>query len=102
MTTTATYTKLRDGSWGIRAPFPVTAGQAITVTKKSGESKTEKISRVLWSGDGITFCAIVKLTSGAAGTYRRSSGRRSGRYECEECGDMVESGTSCWETGMQH
>ena len=25
-----------------------------------------------------------------------------GKYLCEECGDYVYPGTSCWETGMTH
>jgi hypothetical protein len=25
-----------------------------------------------------------------------------GGYECEDCGDRVQVGTSCWETGLRH
>jgi len=28
--------------------------------------------------------------------------RRDGTYLCDECGDYVRPGTSCWETGMRH
>ncbi len=24
------------------------------------------------------------------------------RYECDECGDYVDPGTQCWETGLTH
>jgi hypothetical protein len=96
----ATYTKLRDGSWGIRATEAVTAGQSVTVTKKSGESKTELVRNVLWSGNGVWLCAIET----ARPAYQTRGRRRSsgGRYECEECGDMVTPGTACWETGLTH
>lgn len=42
-----TYTKLSDGSWGVRTNEPVIPGQKITVTKKSGEIKTETIAAIL-------------------------------------------------------
>jgi hypothetical protein len=48
-----TYTKLRDGSWGVRIEGPApAAGQTVVVTKKSGESKAEKIGKVLWTSPG--------------------------------------------------
>ncbi len=24
------------------------------------------------------------------------------KYECEDCGDLVWSGTTCWKTGIKH
>jgi len=55
---TATYTKLRSGDWGIRVQGSVEAGAVLTVTKKSGEAKAETVAKVVWSGNGITLCAI--------------------------------------------
>jgi len=46
----AVYTKLKDGSWGIRVHGCASIGQKITVTKRSGESRTERVSKVLWTG----------------------------------------------------
>ena len=37
--------------------------------------------------------------SAPASTRSFSSGRR---FTCEECGDVVYSGSRCWETGMTH
>ena len=54
----ATYTKLRNGNWGIRVEGSARKGDTITVSKKSGETKTEEVSAVVWSGNGITLCAI--------------------------------------------
>jgi hypothetical protein len=72
-----TYAKLKDGSWGIRADgTALTVGQIVTVTKKSGETKSETVARVLWTGDGITLAAIVPSTptpSSSANTTRAAS-----------------------------
>jgi len=38
-----TYTKLKDGSWGIKGKG-LTTGQTVSVTKKSGECNTETVS----------------------------------------------------------
>jgi hypothetical protein len=93
MTTNATkasYTKLQDGSWGIRVPesLRATAGDVVTVTKASGETKTETVSRVLWTGQGISLCSIQQSAASAArasGSSRRSSGSRVGSCGCD-CG----------------
>ena len=80
----ATYTKLKDGSWGIRIDGTATAGQSITVTKKSGDTKAEKISRVLWSGKdaksgkNVSLCSIAQSGS--------SSGHGAKPGTCVNCG----------------
>lgn len=71
---TATYTKLRDGSWGIRATNAVAPGASISVTKKSGENKIENIGRVIWSGNGVWLATIEKS----------SNPKKVG--SCDECG----------------
>lgn len=55
-----TYTKLKDGSWGVRATGGqhLTAGATVTVAKRDGTTKTETIKAVLWSGDGVTLASI--------------------------------------------
>lgn len=73
-----TYTKLRDGSWGLRAQGSLTAGQAVSVRKKDGSAKTETVGRILWTGDGITLATI-------AGGDSRPAGR-SRSAVCGECG----------------
>lgn len=78
-TAAATYAKLKDGSWGVRSTSPVKPGAVITVTKKSGDSKMETISRVLWSGDGVFLCAIAASKSASSSSYRAGT--------CTHCGD---------------
>lgn len=94
----ATFTKLRDGTWGLRVPGIAREGQSIRVKKKGGEVKTETVGRVLWKGDGISLCTIG--TQSSQSTPRRR--RPGGRYECDECGEIVNPGSECWETGMMH
>lgn len=56
----ATYTKLKDGNWGLRIQGITDNLNAVTVTKKSGEIKTEYVGRILWRGNGIMLATIAK------------------------------------------
>ena len=47
---TATYTKLKNGAWGVRVPGLAQVGQVVSVVKRSGEAKTEVVKAVLWHG----------------------------------------------------
>ena len=81
---TATYTKLRSGDWGIRVQGTVEAGAMIVVTKKSGEAKSETVAKVVWSGNGITLCAIgARSSSGGAryGSYATIGARQQVRMD---------------------
>lgn len=52
-TTTISFTKLRDGSWGVRG-HGLTEGQQVTVTKKSGGTSTGTVGKVLFTAeDGV-------------------------------------------------
>jgi hypothetical protein len=54
----ATYTKLRDGSWGIRVTGTAKAGDVVTVTKRSGEAVNATVGRVVWTGNGVSLCEV--------------------------------------------
>lgn len=86
----ATYTKLKSGDWGIRVLGVVAEGSSITVTKKSGETRTEVIRKVLWFGNGISLCAIggAGADNGRGGTGARHSSRGT-RTGCS-CGSVEE------------
>lgn len=82
--TTATYTKLRDGSWGIRGAR-LTAGASVTVTKRDGTAKVETVGRILWTGpDGTCLATITASTITTA-----SAPRRSGSGRCRGCGGPI-------------
>ena len=95
---TATYTKLRSGDWGVRvtgdAPAP---GVVVTATTKAGKSEQHVIARVIWSGDGVHICAIEASGRRSGSTYERGVGRT-----CDECGEKIVRGSTCWETGASH
>lgn len=88
----ATYTKLRDGSWGVRVQGPVKAGETITVTKKGGETKRETVAAVLWTGDGVSLCSVTPTAKPAyqpqasrpGKTYRKSAQAGGGRGYCDD------------------
>ena len=87
-----TYSKLRDGSWGLRGAGLV-AGASVVVTKKSGETKAVLVGRVLWtSPDGATSLATVAGNGGspprgATGGWPGSRGQFApGGRTCSYCG----------------
>jgi len=78
----ATYTKLRSGDWGVRVEGTAAKGDTITVTKKSGETKQETVRAVVWTGNGVTLCAIAQreAAQGARhGSYRTIGERQAFR-----------------------
>ena len=74
----ATYTKLKDGNWGLRIQGITDNLHAVTVTKKSGEIKTEYVGRILWRGNGIMLATIAKA--------KRQTRWEREDQECELCG----------------
>jgi hypothetical protein len=94
----ATYAKLNSGDWGVRVEARLNtkpaAGDTVLVRKASGETKTEAIDRVVWSGSGVHLCAIrrpeAKEKSGAElmaeWESRAARSPASGGEKCAECG----------------
>lgn len=87
------YTKLKSGEWGIRAQgLMVKAGDSVTVTKKDGSVKTEHVARIVWSGNGVSLCAIGhgQHSTTAGRGYRRSDD--DDMVKCRHCGKMTMGG----------
>lgn len=61
-----TYTKLRDGSWGIKVAGTAIAGQVVTVTTKAGDVRTETVARVMWTGPNYCVCTFIPKPRKAA------------------------------------
>lgn len=78
----ASYTKLKSGAWGVRVEGKVVDGQSITVTKKDGTAKSETIEKVLWTGGGVSLCAIKQSNGGSNSGH---SAHRPGI--CVNCGE---------------
>jgi hypothetical protein len=76
----ATYTKLRNDTWGIRVQGPAVPGDTVEVTTRAGETKKEVVEKVVWEGDGVTICAIVRTEASAPSRPRR------GQCACTDAG----------------
>lgn len=94
--TTATPTKLRDGTWGARVAGAVAAGDEITITTRGGKSWTARVERVIWSGEGVTICATASLDRASGSSSRPSGGR--GTWTGCSCGSVEEYARprDCW------
>lgn len=108
MSTTVTFSRLKDKSWGLRGPG-LKPGITVPVEKKDGTVVRKTVGKVLWAGDGVSLATIDESGTAApaptsARVARKQFGFRpsGGRYECDECGDFVTPGTQCWETGCTH
>ncbi len=70
----------------MRAAGKVSDGATITVTKKDGATKSERVSKVLWTGTDsktgatISLCSIAQSSSSSDS----SNGHRAGK--CANCG----------------
>lgn len=75
-----TYTKLRDGSWGLRSTQDAAPGLMLTVTKKDGTTKRETVAHKLWSDGKVYLYAIVKTsaTDSYGNNIRSGASYRSG------------------------
>lgn len=60
MMTTATYTRLQDGAWGVRAMGVVTPGQQVEVRTRDGRVKTETVGGIVFHSNGVTVAATAR------------------------------------------
>lgn len=68
----ATWTKLRSGDWGARIEGKASIGDEVTVKSKDGRTKTTKVKRVAWSGDGVSLVEVYAMP-GTAERYSAES-----------------------------
>lgn len=77
---TATFTKLRNGSWGIKG-HGLYAGWGATVTKRDGSTTDVSVERILWTGDdGLSIATFTPEES--MRRVRKPRGR-----VCENCNE---------------
>lgn len=95
--TRITYTKLRNGDWGLRGPTKdVQAGAAVTVTKRSGETKRETVGSVLWSDDKMAIASIAASSAHSSGSsYRPRKGVDYCGYPCPVSGRRCTASNPC-------
>lgn len=96
--TQITYTKLRNGNWGLRGPASaIRAGATVTVTKRSGETKRETVGSVFWSDDSTAIASIAKSASAPASDsgYRPQKGIDYCGYPCPVSGRRCTANDPC-------
>jgi hypothetical protein len=115
-TANVTFTKnSRTGKFDIIGPVSaMVEGATLTVVTKSGGAKQVvcgKPSRPFVAKFGVNAGSEVAIAAfqwvaskpSSAGPRHYAKPSSSGRkYECEDCGNIVVPGTSCWETGLTH
>lgn len=85
-TTTTSYTKLRNGNWGIKG-HGLRAGQAAVVYKRSGERTTVMVDKVLWTGpDGLAIASIRTERAATRTSSNWSVRRQHVGGHCQMCG----------------
>lgn len=86
MTTQATFTRLRSGSWGVRLVGHASAGDSVTVSRRDGTTSTVTLGREIWTDGRVHLFAL----AGASGSSSSARQRRP---------RIRESSKTCWETG---
>lgn len=110
----ASYTKLKDDTWGIRCVgFVPDAGVSVTVTKRDGSTKREFVARVVWSGkdkgQDVALCSLQTAERNPLGQYegngsgwvgRKGSGKIEREYRSRYGWDGVRGSASYYSSGM--
>lgn len=92
--TMTTYTKLRNGTWGIRGDADtVKVARVVNVHKRSGETKLETVDRIVWT-DGTTAIAAIKPAAATPKAHRPRHHWHDGF--CDECDQWAKAGTPCY------
>ena len=80
--TATTFTKLRNGSWGVKGTG-LAAGRIVGVAKRDGSISNVTIDKVIWT-DGKVQIASIKQAGTRTATAARYS--RPAGHSCECCG----------------
>jgi len=84
-TTSATPAKLRSGAWGARVQGTVAEGDVVTITTRAGKSWQARVTRVVWTGEGVAICAtesIDRPSRPSSPSSPRTHGHSSGCSRC--------------------
>ena len=55
---TATFSRLRDGSWGVRVNGAAAKGDVVLASRRDGRQTCLTVGAVVWSGNGVTLARI--------------------------------------------
>jgi hypothetical protein len=85
-----TYTKLKDGSWGLRGPVSELQAGRVTVSKKDGTSKVEVVDSILVTFEDGNGLAKIGRSETSSSRPSNSHGHGHGkRTRCRECGGAL-------------
>lgn len=91
-TATAAPAKLRNGDWGAKVQSEtIHAGDTITVTTRAGKSWDAQVTKVVWSGSGVSICATQRVAAQSRSTPSPKQSRQGGR--CRECRGTIKNAT---------
>ena len=88
------FSKLNDGSWGLRGQGSAPSiGSAIVVSKKDGSVKVESVAAIVWQ-DGKTWIGRI----GASASAAKPAAAKRGTWTGCSCGSVSEftKSSDCW------
>jgi hypothetical protein len=105
----ASYTQLKDGSWGLRVKSSVLVeGQTIVVSKKDGSSKNETVGKILWTGkdkftgDNVALTTISKPVAVKSNGGGFKKGRSRSNWSGCSCGSLEDEPRASDCASCQH
>lgn len=96
-------TKLRDGTWGATVDGKPRLGEVVCICTAAGKTWEAKVTRIVWSGNGVTICATESVNQRRAGriTFAPASPAKlrlvgeSCGYRCPVGGHICTPGNPC-------
>src|SRR5664279_5330709 len=89
------YTKLSDGTYGVRCCMPVVPGSIVHVRAISGRTDRRTVDKVLstYCNGEMALCSVVDTVHGGS-----ENSCKRGREQCV-CGAWNVAGETCWRCG---
>jgi len=96
-TTTARFTKLTDGSWGIRITGELpTQGTTVTVGKADGSTTVVFVGSTITSVDGVHIVRCVSAPRRTTTAARPTTYAGERARMIRGCADCARQGKMCW------
>jgi hypothetical protein len=80
-----TWTKLKDGSWGLRSTSPLNEGATVIVSKRDGTTSSVFVGSKVWSGEGVYLYTKKDISPSSQGKVSCAP-RRSSKRPFRPCG----------------
>lgn len=70
--------------------------------KWAGKTKFGERANLEFLDGSRNFWVPLSMVTASSSSAGKRSRREPRSYSCDECGDYVEAGSRCWETGLTH